>query len=261
MKKLLLVTDAWEPQTNGVVTTLQQVAHHLPDFGFEARVVHPGDFKQVPLPSYPEIRISRNPWKLKDVLRHERTDACHVATEGPLGLYARGLFQRRGIPFTTSLHTKFPEYVHERVRVPLSVGYAFIRWFHRPAERTLCTTESLKEELLGWGLRNLVVWSRGVDTDRFRPADARNGSASDGRNGTGSKEAAAGTTADLGAFSRKNRPRLLYVGRIAVEKNVEAFLDLDLDGDKIMVGTVPSAWNSRPGTPKRSGSATAGDNA
>ena len=231
VKKLLLVTDAWEPQTNGVVTTLQQVAQHLPDFGFEARVVHPGDFKQMPLPSYPEIRISRNPWKLKDVLRRERPDACHVATEGPLGLYARGLFQRRGIPFTTSLHTKFPEYVHERIRVPLSVGYAFIRWFHRPAERTLCTTESLKEELLGWGLRNLVVWSRGVDADRFRPAD--------GRNGTGSKAAAAGTTAGLGASSRKKRPRLLYVGRIAVEKNVEAFLDLDLDADKIIVGDGP----------------------
>ncbi|MDE0079585.1 MAG: glycosyltransferase, partial [Caldilineaceae bacterium] len=144
MKKLLLVTDAWEPQTNGVVTTLQQVVRHLPDFGFEARVVHPGRFKQVPLPSYPEIRISRNPWKIREILQLEQPDACHVATEGPLGLYARSLFHRRGIPFTTSLHTKFPEYAHERIRLPLRLGYAFIRWFHRPAERTLCTTASFK---------------------------------------------------------------------------------------------------------------------
>ena len=213
VKKLLLVTDAWEPQTNGVVTTLQQVVRHLPDFGFEASVVHPGRFKQAPLPSYPEIRISRNPWKLREILQLEQPDACHVATEGPLGLYARSLFRRRGIPFTTSLHTKFPEYAHERIRLPLRLGYAFIRWFHRPAERTLCTTASFKRELLGWGLRDLVVWSRGVDTDRFRPRG--------------------------GDVSVRRRPRLLYVGRIAVEKNVAAFLDLDLDAEKIMVGDGP----------------------
>ncbi|MCY4563866.1 MAG: glycosyltransferase family 1 protein [Gammaproteobacteria bacterium] len=236
MKKLLLVTDAWEPQTNGVVTTLQQVTRHLPEFGFEARVVHPGEFKQVPLPSYPEIRISRNPWKLDETLRHERPDACHVATEGPLGLYARSLFRRRGIPFTTSLHTKFPEYAHQRIRLPLSMGYAFIRWFHRPAQRTLCTTESLKQELLGWGLRNLVVWSRGVDTDRFRPAPDRLGAAALQPRAASDRP---GDNGANGGSSSGRRPRLLYVGRIAVEKNVQAFLDLDLDAEKVMVGDGP----------------------
>ena len=267
MKKLLLVTDAWEPQTNGVVTTLQQVVHHLPDFGFETCVVHPGHFKQVPLPSYPEIRISRNPWKLKEILQRERPDACHVATEGPLGIYARGLFQQRGIPFTTSLHTKFPEYVHERIRVPLRAGYAFIRWFHRPAERTLCITESFEEELLGWGLRDLVVWSRGVDTDKFRPAAERPGAterlgaterpgaterlwgterplalerpwAAERSRGNGG-DLSGGGPCDEGDSSGNRRPRLLYVGRIAVEKNVEAFLGLDIGADKVMVGDGP----------------------
>lgn len=257
VKKLLLVTDAWEPQTNGVVTTLQQVVRHLPDFGFEARVVHPGRFKQVPLPSYPEIRISRNPWKIREILQMEQPDACHVATEGPLGLYARSLFHRRGIPFTTSLHTKFPEYARERIRLPLRLGYAFIRWFHRPAERTLCTTASFKQELLGWGLRDLVVWSRGVDTDRFRPATVRpdkespgverpgangealsgNGEASSG--GGGAPSDGGEVLSGGGDVSVRRRPRLLYVGRIAVEKNVAAFLDLDLDAEKVMVGDGP----------------------
>ncbi len=250
VKKLLLVTDAWEPQTNGVVTTLQQVVRHLPDFGFEARVVHPGRFKQVPLPSYPEIRISRNPWKIREILQLEQPDACHVATEGPLGLYARSLFRRQGIPFTTSLHTKFPEYAHQRIRLPLRLGYAFIRWFHRPAERTLCTTASFKQELLGWGLRDLVVWSRGVDTERFRPATKRLATVrpdteSPGANGealSGNGEASSGggsAHSDGGDVSVRRRPRLLYVGRIAVEKNVAAFLDLDLDAEKVMVGDGP----------------------
>ncbi len=274
MKKLLLITDAWEPQTNGVVTTLKQVTSRLPEFGFEAVVVHPGDFKQLPLPSYPEIRIARNPWKLKHMLERVRPDACHIATEGPLGLFARGLFQGRRIPFTTSLHTKFPEYAHERIRLPLSAGYGYIRWFHRPAVRTLCTTESLKEELTAWGLSDLVVWRRGVDTDRFRPAQApqppHDSDAADahpeetpgssaigarsphdsdaagahpeetpGSSTNGARRPFGSDAAGLRAEHSSRRPRLLYVGRIAVEKNVEAFLGLDIDADKIMVGDGP----------------------
>ena len=167
MRKLLLVTDAWEPQTNGVVTTLQQVTRHLPEFGFEPLVVHPGEFETVPLPSYPEIRIVRNPWKLKDILRRERPDAVHIATEGPLGLYARRVVSRWRIPFTTSLHTKFPEYVHERVRVPLRVGYAFIRWFHRPAVRTLCTTSRSRRSC--WA-GDCATWSYGAAA--WTPSDS-----------------------------------------------------------------------------------------
>ncbi len=231
MKKLLLVTDAWEPQTNGVVTTLVQVTKNLPAFGFETVVVHPGDFRQLPLPSYPEIRVAVNPWKLERILAEERPDACHIATEGPLGLYARRLFRRRLIPFTTSLHTKFPEYVHQRIRLPVRAGYAFIRWFHRAAVCTLCTTESLKEELTAWGLSDLVVWRRGVDTDRFRPA-ARPA-------GCGVRDAGSDAAGGAGGPATNGRPRLLYVGRIAVEKNVRAFLDLDVDAEKILVGDGP----------------------
>ena len=211
MRKLLLITDAWLPQTNGVVTTWRTVIGHLEQNGFEVDVIHAGLFKTWPLPSYPEIRIARNPWLMKGLIRESQADHIHLATEGPLGVYARRLLIRAGLPYTTSLHTKFPEYVHERVRLPLSTGYAFMRWFHRPAERTLCTTRSHREELLKWGLRDLVVWSRGVDVEKFQPQE----------------------------HTPRERPRCLYVGRVAVEKNVQAFLDLDLDVDKIIVGDGP----------------------
>ncbi len=212
MSRLLIVSDAWEPQTNGVVTTLKSVIGHLPELGFEVQVLHPGLFATVPLPSYPEIRVARDPWRLAAMVESFRPDTVHLATEGPLGLSARRYLTRRGIPFTTSLHTKFPEYVHERVSLPLSVGYRYLRWFHRPASSVLCTTESHRGELARWGIGNLVVWGRGVDTGRFRPAPRR----------------------------PRTRPRLLYVGRVAVEKNIEAFLQLNLDADKRIVGDGPA---------------------
>jgi glycosyltransferase involved in cell wall biosynthesis len=212
MKRLLIVSDAWAPQTNGVVTTLKAVIDHLPDLGFEVRVVHPGEFATVPLPSYPEIRVARDPWKVAGVLESYRPDTVHLATEGPLGLWARRALCRRLIPFTTSLHTKFPEYVNERVAMPLAVGYRYLRWFHRPSSAVLCTTESHRRELARWGMGNLVVWGRGVDTDRFRPLPR----------------------------SSRRRPRLLYVGRVAVEKNIEAFLQLTVDADKVVVGDGPA---------------------
>jgi glycosyltransferase involved in cell wall biosynthesis len=139
-------------------------------------------------------------------------DTVHIATEGPLGLWARRYLVRRAIPFTSSLHTKFPEYVNERVALPLSVGYRYLRWFHRPSSAVLCTTESHRQELLGWGMGNLVVWGRGVDTARFRP----------------------------GPRAPRRRPQVLYVGRVAVEKNVEAFLNLPVDADKLVVGDGPA---------------------
>ena len=144
----MLITDAWAPQTNGVVTTWTTVLNHL-EKEFDIEVIHAGLFDTWPLPSYPEIRIARNPWLMKRMIAESRAAFVHVATEGPLGIYARNLLVRAGIPFTTSLHTKFPEYVQERVRLPLSVGYRFMRWFHRPAVRTLVTTESHRAELAG----------------------------------------------------------------------------------------------------------------
>jgi glycosyltransferase involved in cell wall biosynthesis len=212
VKKLLIVTDAWVPQTNGVVTTFQSVMGHLPALGFESVVVHPGLFRTVPLPSYPEIGIARDPWRIRAILESERPDTVHIATEGPLGLYTRALLCRRLIPFTTSLHTKFPEYVRERTGLPVDAGYRYLRWFHRPALKTLCTTESHRRELEGHGLSDLVVWGRGVDTERFCP---------------------------LPRMAR-SRPRLLYVGRVAVEKNIEAFLKLRIDAEKIVVGDGPA---------------------
>ena len=210
-KKFLLVTDAWEPQTNGVVTTWSTVTARLRAAGAQVEVVHPGLFKTVPLPTYPEIQLARDPWLMKGFLDGFRPDYAHVATEGSLGLYARWLLNRHRINYTTSLHTKFPEYVYERTRLPISLGYKFIRWFHRPAVRTLVTTDSMKRELESWGLTDLVVWRRGVDIERFR----------------------------LGHPERSVRPRLLYVGRVAVEKSVEDFLALDVDADKVVVGDGP----------------------
>ena len=211
MPKLLLITDAWSPQTNGVVTTWQTVLSALEAEGMEYSVIHAEQFETWPLPSYPEIRIARNPWIMKRLIRESEADYVHVATEGPLGVYARNLLKKAGIPFTTSLHTKFPEYVHERARLPLSIGYKFMRWFHEPAVRTMCTTKSHRDELLEWGLSDLVVWGRGVDIEKFQPQE----------------------------LEPREKPRCVYVGRVAVEKNIEAFLKLDADIDKVIVGDGP----------------------
>jgi glycosyltransferase involved in cell wall biosynthesis len=212
MKRALIVTDAWAPQTNGVVTTLQSVMAELPGYGYQAEVVHPGLFRTVPMPGYPEIRLAWDPWRLGRMLVELRPDTIHLATEGPLGLWARRLLVRWRVPFTTSLHTKFPEYVEHRIGIAPDLGYRLLRWFHRPAACTLCTTESHRAELERWGFDHLVVWGRGVDTTRFRPQPR----------------------------VARTHPRLLYVGRVAVEKNVEAFLRLDVPGDKVVVGDGPA---------------------
>jgi glycosyltransferase involved in cell wall biosynthesis len=210
--RLLIVTDAWRPQTNGVVTTLESVIERLRGAGHEVSVVEPGLFRRWPLPGYPEIRVAVNPWRVGRLIEAAAPDSIHVATEGPLGIAAWRWLRRRGVPFTTSLHTKFPEYLRARVGLPLSIGYAFLRAFHRDAWRTLVTTESHREELAARGFEHLEVWGRGVDTVRFRPLPRR----------------------------PRHEPRLLYVGRVAVEKNLEAFLSLDVRGRKVIVGDGPA---------------------
>ncbi|NOX51724.1 MAG: glycosyltransferase family 1 protein [Gammaproteobacteria bacterium] len=184
---------------------------HLRLAQYEVEIVHAGQFKTTPLPTYNEIKVAKNPWIMQAIIAEFQPNHIHIATEGPLGVYARWLLKRRNIPFTTSLHTKFPEYVQQRVGIPLSIGYAFMRWFHQPAVRTLCTTRSHKQELEHWGLADLVVWSRGVDIDRFQPKP----------------------------LVSSDRPRLLFVGRVAIEKNIEAFLELDIDATKVVVGDGP----------------------
>ena len=211
--RVALVTDAWHPQTNGVVTTLSTVVRYIRRLGHDVLVIEPGRFATLPLPSYAEIRVAATPWRVGDLLLQFDPDAVHVATEGPLGVSARAFLARRRIPFTTSLHTKFPEYIYDRTGLSPRVGYRYIRWFHSLATRTLVTTPTHRSELEEWGLVNLVVWGRGVDTERFFPNEVR---------------------------GPRSRPRLTYVGRVAVEKNIEAFLRLDIDADKIVVGDGPA---------------------
>lgn len=211
--RLLVVTDAWHPQTNGVVRTLSTVTERLQASGMNVNVLHPGEFKTWPLPSYAEIRFARNPLRINQKIDAIAPDAIHIATEGPLGLAARHYCVQRNFAFTTSLHTKFPEYVNVRAGLPLSVGYRFMRWFHQPAATTLVTTHSHRDELERWGMQHLNVWGRGVDTQLFQPEPT---------------------------FQPDRAPRLLYVGRVAVEKNLESFLSADVPGEKIIVGDGPA---------------------
>lgn len=213
--KILFVTDAWRPQTNGVVTTLENTIRGVEALGHSTAVLDPSRFRTVGLPGYSEIRVAINPFSVGRHILDATPDAVHIATEGPLGFAARRFLKRHCIPFTTSLHTKFPEYVQARAGIPLSWGYAFLRRFHRPARATLVTTATQRDELSAWGLEHLTVWGRGVDTLAFRP-ELRDPAAAE-----------------------RSEPVLLYVGRLAVEKNVAAFLELDVPGHKRVVGDGP----------------------
>ncbi len=211
--RLLLVSDAWEPQVNGVVRTLRTVIGELEKDGHQVFVVHPNLFNTLPCPTYPEISLALFPSrKLRQEALAFDPDAVHIATEGPLGMAARRLCRREGWPFTTSFHTRFPEYVHERARIPTSWTYGAMRWFHGAAERVLVATGSVEDELRERGFANTVRWSRGVDTELFRPRES---------------------ILDL------PRPVHMYVGRVAVEKNLEAFTRLELPGSSVVVGDGP----------------------
>ena len=212
--RIAIVTDAWAPQINGVVRTLGRVADEVSALGHMVDVIAPDRFSTLPCPSYPEIRLAVLPGRrLAGRLEAFAPDAIHIATEGPLGMAARRYCLRTRRPFTTSFHTKFPEYVHARTRLPIGFGYAWLRRFHRPAARVMVATDTVRRELSARGFVNTKLWCRGVDTVMFRPRRAR--------------------LFDL------PRPIFLYVGRVAVEKNVAAFLDLELPGTKVVVGDGP----------------------
>ncbi|WP_026609040.1 glycosyltransferase family 4 protein [Methylocaldum szegediense] len=212
--KLALITDAWLPQTNGVVTTLRAVCNELNAIGHSVETFTPDLFRNWPCPGYPEIRLALGCGpKLRTRLDRFEPDAIHIATEGPLGLTARRYCKQRGLPFTSSFHTRFAEYIHLRTGLPLSVGYAYLRWFHSESVRVMAATPALLEELKARGFKNPVLWSRGVDTELFRPR---------------SKD-----------FLPDAHPVMLYVGRVAIEKNIEAFLELDIPGTKYVVGDGP----------------------
>ncbi len=210
----MIVTDAWFPQTNGVVRTLAQTADWLARFGHEVRMLTPRDFRSIGCPTYPEIRLSLLPRKLVERSIDEFSpQALHIATEGPLGLAARRHCLRRQLRFTTSYHTQFPQYLRARFPIPLAVSYRALHWFHGAAVRCMVSTPSLRKELEGRGFKNLAGWRRGVDTQLFKP---------------GAKD-----------FLSLPRPIAAYVGRVAVEKNVEAFLSMRWEGTKIVIGDGP----------------------
>lgn len=247
--KVLIVTDAWKPQVNGVVFTLGQTCHELRQMGHEVQVIQPGLFRSVPCPSYPEIRLSLPlPGTVAKLIRQYGPDAVHIATEGPLGLAARRYMRRKGLPFTTAYHTRFPEYVYARTRLPQSLTYRWLRWFHGKAARTMVPTAGVRHDLLanGFSAEKVVVWARGVDVDMFQPqapggtADSQASDGNDQGSGIGSEMAASAIMAAHADIPAGKRPVFLYTGRVAIEKNLDAFLRLDLPGEKWVVGGGPA---------------------
>jgi glycosyltransferase involved in cell wall biosynthesis len=213
--KILIVTDAWEPQVNGVVRTLKNTARELMDRAHRVELLTPLEFSTVPCPTYPEIRLSLFPRrKLAARIGEFAPDALHIATEGPLGFAARAYALKHQLPFTTAYHTRFPEYVQARFGIPLAATYAFLHWFHKPSLAVMAPTPVVKTDLEKHGFTNVVLWTRGVDLDIFRQMESK--------------------------VLNTARPIFLYVGRVAVEKNVEAFLQLDLPGSKWVAGEGPA---------------------
>ena len=210
----MIVTDAWFPQTNGVVSTLSQTAAWLARFGHEVRMLTPRDFRSIGCPTYPEIRLSLFPHKkVAQAIRCFAPQALHIATEGPLGVSARRNCLKFGLRFTTSYHTRFPQYLRARFPIPLKVSYAALRRFHRAATRCMVSTASMHADLAAHGFENLARWQRGVDTVIFKPA---------GKD-----------------FLALPRPIAAYVGRVAIEKNIGAFLSMPWAGSKIVIGDGP----------------------
>jgi glycosyltransferase involved in cell wall biosynthesis len=214
MTRILVATDAWHPQVNGVVRTLTEMAEAAKGFGVEISFLTPQSFRTFAMPSYRDLRLALpRPAKVAEFIERARPDSIHIATEGPIGLLVRRQCRKHGVPFTTSFHTRFPEYVSARSPIPEAWVWRVLRWFHRPSQAVMAATPALAAELRMRGFRNVVLWSRGVDTALFHPRHA-----------------------DLCLPA----PVFLSVGRIAVEKNLEAFLDLDLPGTKVVVGDGPA---------------------
>ena len=223
--KVLVATDAWHPQVNGVVRTLGSLARAATKLGATIEFLTPEGFPSYPVPTYPGLRLA---WPSRRAIAERidkaRPDAIHLATEGPIGFAVRGYCRRHGRPFTTSYTTRFPEYISARSPIPEALIYAILRWFHGAASVTMVATPSLRSELGERGFRNLGMWTRGVDVDLFRPDRA----------------------IDLDF----PRPIFMTVGRVAVEKNLEAFLSLDLPGSKVVIGDGPQLEKLRRDFPQ-----------
>ena len=217
--KILVATDAWHPQVNGVVRTLGQVAHEARDIGADVEFLAPDKFRTLPMPGYPEIRLALTGFgDIERQLDRARADCVHIATEGPIGHAVRRVCIKRGMPFTTSFHTRFPDYLAERLPLPqrltADLAWGWLRRFHAQSAAVLAATPTLQQELIDRGFKNVKLWSRGVDAQLFTP----------------------GKRKDINL----PRPIFLTVGRVAVEKNLEEFLKLDLPGTKLVVGDGPA---------------------
>ncbi len=216
MSSVLIVTDAWHPQINGVVRSIERTAEELEVLGIRVEFLTPQSFRTLPCPTYPEIRLSlTHRGIVRRKIEELGCEHLHIATEGPLGILAASAARKAGWPFTTSYHTRFPEYVSARLPVPMSWSYSWLRRFHNSGSGCMVATRSLEQDLRARGFLNLMRWSRGVDEELFKPYE--------------------GTVlpADL------PRPVFMYVGRVAVEKNIKAFLDLKLSGSRVVVGGGP----------------------
>jgi glycosyltransferase involved in cell wall biosynthesis len=212
--RVLVATDAWHPQVNGVVRTLAMMAEAAKAFGDEVSFLTPQSFRTFAMPSYPDLRLALpGPAKTAQLIAEARPDSIHIATEGPIGLLVRRYCRKHGLAFTTSFHTRFPEYISARLPIPESWIWAALRRFHGPSQAVMAATPALATELRARGFRNVVLWPRGVDAKLFHPRQV-----------------------DLGL----PRPVFVCVGRVAVEKNLEAFLALDLPGTKLIVGDGPA---------------------
>ena len=215
-KRILIVSDAWFPQVNGVVRTLSVVAEKLRAMGDTIEVIGPDRFRSIPTPSYAEIRMAMAPKrKLARLVADFRPGVIHIATEGPLGWAMRSLCRRNHWPFTTAFHTRFPEYLEARTGIPADWSWRVMRRFHEAGDGTFAATTSLRQELTRRGFTKLRPWTRGVDLDKFRPGEGD-------------------------SWAGLPRPIFLYAGRVAIEKNIEAFLALDLPGSKVVVGGGPA---------------------
>jgi glycosyltransferase involved in cell wall biosynthesis len=205
---ILIATDAWEPQVNGVVMTLKKIQEECDDVVF----ITPNDFKSFPCPFYNEIRLSL-PISVDNKIKKLNPKYIHIATEGPIGLAVRNWCVKNKRNFTTSYHTKFPEFLEAMINVPVGWTYSYMKWFHSKSSAVMVTTDSLKLDLERRGFINLVKWTRGVDTNLFKPPKPKR--------------------------LKGQIPMLLYVGRVSVEKNIEAFLNLDIKATKVVVGDGP----------------------
>lgn len=212
--RITLITDAWHPQINGIVTTVTQLGNALAGFGHAVQIVGPDRFRTWPCPGYPDVGLAFlcGP-RLRPLVRNFRPDAIHLMTEGPVGFAARRYCRHHRLGYTTSFHSYFPEYLKLRIGLPPAIGYGYLRWFHRGSARVMVGTDTLAADLGRKGFARLAYWPLGVDTDLFRPRDK--------------------------TAIQDRRPVFLYVGRVAIEKNVEAFLRLNLPGSRYVIGDGP----------------------